>query len=422
MRDNIPQEQKDIDGYYLITPNTSISMGYSRIVLLVREGVRLNILDDYMDATIPAITVKLISRGRKPIIIGGIYREFHLLLQPTPNTSDDMKLQIIRWRRTVLDWKRAARNNKCIVLGDINLDYMKWNLNDYRLKKLVQIVKDDIETEGFFQLLGKITRSWPGQTSSLVDHIWTNTPGSIMTTSNIVRAASDHNCISAVVRTKDRQEQEHEVTRRDRRKMDLERYKRRISNIDWTYFYLCRDINILNNIFVNKMGTILEEDAPLRTLQIRRNHKSWLSQDMKDQMLERDRLRESARTTGDAAQWRDYKKLRNLCTKNLEKQKIEHFRKLYEDFEKDHDTRNIFKTTRSLLNWKSGGSPHSLLVEGKLLRRPVELAEVQINYFTKKVEKLTRGLRITNTNPLKWLQQAMFRWENRGKFTKFNFN
>ena len=89
LRYETPACQKDIQGYYIVTPNTEISMGYSRIILLVREGVQLTILNNCMDDNIPAIWVKLTSKGKKPLTIGGIYREFHHLLQPLPNLTDD---------------------------------------------------------------------------------------------------------------------------------------------------------------------------------------------------------------------------------------------------------------------------------------------------------------------------------------------
>ena len=183
----------------MVTPNTDISLGYSRIVLMVREGVELTIMNEYMADNIPAIWVKITSRGRKPLIIGGggrVYREFHHLLVPAPNNTDDKQLQLARWRKTILDWQRASRNSKCILIGDLNVDFLKWNDQNYRLKKFVQILKDEIEVSGFCQLVNSITRTWPGQPSSIVDHIWTNSPGNINSTSNKVRSSSDRNHIS----------------------------------------------------------------------------------------------------------------------------------------------------------------------------------------------------------------------------------
>ena len=83
-----------------------------------------------------------------------------------------------------------------------HLDHQRWLTPDYRVQKMVQIMKDEIETSGFCQLLRTIKKAWPGQPSSTVDHIWTNSPGNVMSTYNKVRASSDHNHIGTILRTK----------------------------------------------------------------------------------------------------------------------------------------------------------------------------------------------------------------------------
>ena len=63
--------------------------------------------------------MKVTKRGNKKLIIGGIYREQHLLKQPLPNTSDDPRLQVDRWRRQVKEWVDLSENADCVVLGDM---------------------------------------------------------------------------------------------------------------------------------------------------------------------------------------------------------------------------------------------------------------------------------------------------------------
>ena len=171
--------------------------------------------------------------------------------------------------KTIVSWRKASKDCRTIVLGDLNIDYLQWSDQNYRSKKLVQMMKDEIETMGFCQLIGKITRSWPGVPSSIVDHIWTDSPDSVMSHSNVLRTSSDHNVISTVVRTKNRRMHLHDVTRRDRKLFDINRYRDKIKAIDWSDLFASQDINIINDIFVTKVGAILEEEAPLKTFQNR---------------------------------------------------------------------------------------------------------------------------------------------------------
>ena len=72
---------------------------------------------------------------------------------------------------------------------------------------------------------------------------------------------------------------------------------------------------------------------------------------------------------------------------------------MYKTFESENDTRNIFRTTKKLLNWKNGTSPTSFLIGGRLIRRPIDLANSQLDYFIAKVDKLTRRFQNNATNP-----------------------
>ena len=68
-------------------------------------------------------------------MIGAIYREQHLLRVGTPNNTDDPKEQEKRWKTVLEQWTRASRGNECYIVGDLNLDFMKWDDPDARQKK-----------------------------------------------------------------------------------------------------------------------------------------------------------------------------------------------------------------------------------------------------------------------------------------------
>ena len=231
------------------------------------------------------------NQNRK-INIGGAYRDHKLLLQPQPNQTGDVQLQRMRWKKILDGWKKSARNANCILIGDTNLDFCKWDLPEPRILNMVNDVKNEMETRGFVQMIQNVTRSWPGQPESLVDQLWSNNPGCILTTSNEVRGPWDHNLIGAVIRTRNREEQEHEVYKRCRKNFNLTRYIEKMKNIDWQEFLECKDINLLNSYFEEKVGSILEEEAPLKYFQIRRKHLNWLTEEMKDDMRKRDEEKE----------------------------------------------------------------------------------------------------------------------------------
>ena len=418
LKGDIPKEESLFEGYETVLPRTMLTQGYARIVTLVKEGINYEIMNECMDESVAVIWIRVTLKGNRKMNIGGVYRDHKLLMQTQPNMTGDLQLQRLRWKKVIWGWKKAAKDSSCLLIGDTNLDYCKWDTPEPRVLNMVNDVKTEIETTGFVQLIGSVTRSWPGQPDTLIDQIWVNNPGSVLTTSNEVRGPWDHNLVGAVVRTKNREEQEHEVQKRNRKNFNLESYLRKMKNIDWTDFLKCKDVNILNDMFERKVGDILNSEAPMKFYQTRKKHVNWLSDELKSEMRERDEEKIRAKMSGN---WEQYRVTRNKCLKNLRKQRTRYYSQLFEKFGRENDTKNMFGTTRNLLGWNSGGMPKSFLSAGKIWRRPIDLANLQQDYFKTKISKIMESLPVTQTDPLKWLIAAMNRWEMKGKLEKFEF-
>ena len=81
-----------------------------------------------MESDTATIWVRVGSSKKKNIIVGGIYRQ-HRVLGVTDKEASRLELKLEqeeRWKRVVKHWKAASNNAKCITMGDINLDYKRW--------------------------------------------------------------------------------------------------------------------------------------------------------------------------------------------------------------------------------------------------------------------------------------------------------
>ena len=67
------------------------------------------------------------------------------------------------------------------------------------------------------------------------------------------------------------------------------------------------------------------------------------------------------------------------------------------------------------------GAPLSLLQDGSLIRRPVDLANCQMRFFSEKVKKLVSNLPARKYNPLWWLNDSMSIWSGRNNLKTFSF-
>ena len=65
-------------------------------------------------------------KGGRKVNLGSIYREFMLSRQPD-NSSGSSVEQLLRWNRITDSWVKAGRERDCIVMGDLNIDFMKWD-------------------------------------------------------------------------------------------------------------------------------------------------------------------------------------------------------------------------------------------------------------------------------------------------------
>ena len=327
-----------------------------------------------------------------------------------PNISDDPALQTARWEKFIEQWESASLQGEVIVIGDTNLDELKWATPDYTHLEMVNLVKYRIETLGYIQLIKGATRFWPHQDSSLIDKCWVNCQEKIVTSENINYGATDHNIIEIVLKIKGKITTPVELQTRSWKNWDSEKFKNRISNIDWTVLYQQNDISVANHHFVTEILSILNEEAPLSTIQIKNDEKKWISNDSKDKMLIRDQARVTASTTQDPEDWKCYRKLRNACTSSLRADRKADARKHFTKFEKVNDVSQLYKMTKRRLGWENGGTPTSFLKDGKQITSPKLMANLQMDFFLEKNKKLNEELPITNGDPHTILKKALERW------------
>ena len=422
---DIPDNQRRIDGYRLVLPLTMDTMQYSRIVLLVREGLEVEVLTEHMSDKLACIFVKLGQRGRKPLIVGGIYREQHLLLPGAPrgtiNLTDAPAQQQDRWRRQVQCWKAASKKGKCIIVGDLNLDYTRWTDPEPNQVKMVDRVKGEIETCGFYQMVTGTTRAWPQTRDSAVDHIWSNEVERIISHSNVVRTDSDHNVLAVRVRLKDRIIPRQEIEKRMRKDFDQKAVIDYMKQVDWTDLLRSEDVDSMNGILEKEIQTALDRVAPIRTVQVRKNFKNWVDTELKSKMTDRDKLRETARRTGNPEDWALYRRSRNSVSKETKKTKERFYENMFNEMDAAKDSKKIYGLTKELLGWKSDSAPKCLLVEGKLLRKPCEIANAQLDFYEKKLNTLRGKLAPKTSNPLDLLKNALDKWDKKDEVNSFSF-
>ena len=360
-----------------------------------------------------SIWMKMKRRGRRTLNLGAIYREHTLLKHDAP--TNDIPLQISRWRKQVLQWKAACRQGESVIIGDLNLDHQTWEdpTPDHRI--MVDIVKNEIETTGFSQMIKGITRCWPHQRDSLVDHLWTDIPENIISTRNFVRSRSDHNVIAGNIRIKGIERGIQEIIKRKTVNFNLERYRDKLKSIHWEEILEMKDLERANLWFENKLNEVINSESPLVTVQNKKKIKNWITEETAKGFKIRDESREKARKSKQQVDWDVYKRNRNESTAAMRKDKKKYFSSLYNQLESRNDTKGMYRQVREQLGWREGGPPKALIVNGEKITAPRTLAQEMQKYYKQKIVNLMSTLPASRNSPLTVLQRTIDRWGQKAR-------
>ena len=126
---------------------------------------------------------------------------------------------------------------------------------------------------------------------------------------NEVCLGSDHNMIFVRVRLRDRTLPMQEVEKRMRKDLDPEQLKRELQNCDCTELLQSNNVDVINGILETAIRGALDKFTPVKTVQVRRGYRSWVTEDLKNLMGIRDNLREAARASQNAEDWERYRKV-----------------------------------------------------------------------------------------------------------------
>ena len=107
------------------------------------------------DSDLPSLTFEIGLGREKKTLVNFYYREFTGLDgdRTAAAQRDRLARQVEHWR--VL----AAEDRDTVLLGDANLDALKWNNNNFADKDLASLVVDFNLEESFTQLINEPTRT-----------------------------------------------------------------------------------------------------------------------------------------------------------------------------------------------------------------------------------------------------------------------
>ena len=176
---NITDGKIHLNDYDLIRKERSRNGG--GVCIYLRSSINYNVTDDLVPGELEAVCIEIIRQHSKPFLVSTVYRPPN-----APSEFFDHFENLIK----VID----TENKEMYMLGDLNCDTLKAhdesNTPTKRIKSLYELYQ-------LSQLIDETTRTTM-TTSSLIDHIVTNTPENISDSGVIHTGISDHSLIFAI--------------------------------------------------------------------------------------------------------------------------------------------------------------------------------------------------------------------------------
>ena len=404
-----PVYESVIQGYSITLPKTVTRNGTARLVMLTKTSLDFTLKDDLMDNVFSSIWIKISRPGVKSLMICGLYREHQYL-----NQDSDWSLQPIeqsrRWTKFLSQVETARIASTCHIIGDFNLDHIRWNTPDHLHLQMITDAKNTIESGGFSQLVTDVTRSWPGQVDTLIDNFWSNDVQKVISVSNTVRAVGDHNVITASIRLKGKDGKKLDIRKRSYKNFNPDSYRQTLEAENWSDIYELSDVDLANDFIESRIVKALDEMCPYRTVQFRTERKSWLTDSTKLKMRLRDETRDLAKNTNEPETWRQYRRLRNEVNRLVDKDKKLHYDNIYERLSTENDVGATFRTAKNQAGISKNSTPTSFLHEGVKITDPQSMANLQMKVFSDKIDKLISELPPPSMDPCSTLEKALDDW------------
>ena len=299
-------------------------------------------------------------------------------------------------------------------MGDMNLNHCNWtdpNLpctnQSYKLRELITALFTRILPHGVTQLVSGPTRHFPGQVSTGLDHFYSNRPEKISNIQKHYWGGSDHMLITGIRHSKAVKNCPKYIRKRCYKHFDKNLFVDKVSQLSWLEVYLSEDVDEAVHLLSKNLTNVLDEMAPLRTIQIRKNYNPFISKETKELMKARDKLQQVASETKSKEEWKNYKQLRNKVNNKLKYEEYKGKKQALDEC--GENSAKTWKKVKSILNWTSSGSPNQLFHKGLIRTKSSDIADSQNEYFVEKVQQIRENIPPPLSDPLSKLKILMSR-------------
>ena len=368
-----------LSDYDIVRKDRSRSGG--GVCIYLRSSINYKLRHDLVPSELEAVCLEIVKPHSKPFLVTTVYRP--------PNASADFFEHFENLIKAIDD-----ENKEFHILGDLNCDMLKTDGNEnMQIKK----IKSLYELYQLTQLIQEATRVTM-TTSTLIDHIITNTPENVCDSGVIHTGISDHSLVFAIRKISVARKVEHTVEIRNMKKFDTKKFVEDLKQQPWQNVYFFADTpsakwEIWKILFLE----VLDKHAPLQHNKIRARQVPWITSSIKELINTRDKLKRKAIITNLENDWLNYTRTRNRVNIELRNAKRDYYStKIADD---KSNPKQAWKTINSLLGRQNKPSIVNELKLGEnSLTNPRDIAEGFNDYFSNIGPNLASQINTQNFN------------------------
>ena len=255
---------------------------------------------------IEAMWIKCKFKNIKNIIIGNFYRP------PSGN-----KTNFINYLTELSEKLKNYKGTEIYILGDINICLKnKDNISN--------LLIDCMKICGLRQIIENSTRLGNVR-NSLLDHIYTNSLNICNKGTGFINV-SDHMLIFCTRKCKNDSQKETKITGRKINLNLMDDFKNDVKNFNWNEILRENDSNKLWSDIEENLNVIADKYFPIKTWNKKKDCDKWITKDLKDLMIDRDKLLLKASKSGDDNDKKEAHRMRNYVSRKLKKAKKDYFK------------------------------------------------------------------------------------------------
>ena len=345
------------------------------VLAYIKDDLSFNVRED-LNSSNETIFFEIFLPHSRPILIGIFYRP--------PNDSEFLKTF-----HSTIEYAKEFNNQEVYIMGDMNINMDKNNTNNTYIRNEYNEL---CTSHGISQIIKSYTHVTK-TSSSLIDHILTNSQEHISQSGVIETTFSDHFSIFCTRKiTRNKYNKHKTIKIRSLKNYDKDVYLEKLKDIKLPELDERSNLDEIYNIFVTQFSKIIDYVAPLREIRVKNNTPDWFDGEIMDKIRNRDKLNRKFKLSKSEEDGLHYRSSRNKVQTLINGKKKSYIQNSLQ--ENKRDSKKLWKTLKNLgLPSKTKSSSKiNLNINGELNSKPADIAEHFNNFYSTLADKLVEKL------------------------------